>query len=186
MKQLQLLENQLVLAINHTKTEQLDLFVSIIMSQYSALAVFALVSLFVMRAFGLRKYMLFCGLLVVGVVGGELINIIFAKPLVGRLRPTHNPDLESSLLLLDDFRGGLYSFYSSLAAILANLAMLVFLSMRVSFPLVLIILYMLLLAFASVYTGLYYLGDILAGWLVGGVMAYVIYTVYSKIKESGY
>lgn len=94
------------------------------------------------------------------------------KPLIGRLRPSHNPSLEGIVHLLknsngDFYRGGKYGFVSSHAAnsfALAIFIVKVLASKRWS---IVLLTWASFVSYSRIYLGVHYPGDILGGAIVG-------------------
>ena len=66
-----------------------------------------------------------CGAIAI-TLADQMASGIF-KPLVARLRPSHNPELQGVIDIVGDYRGGRYGFFSSHAA--NTCAVAVFLSL---------------------------------------------------------
>jgi undecaprenyl-diphosphatase len=109
------------------------------------------------------------------------------KPLVGRLRPCHEPSLKDLLHLVKDC-GGEMGFISSHAANSFALTAFLMLVTRFNNPLsILLISWAILISYSRIYLGVHYPADIIFGWLAGmtlGIVFYVIYKVISgKIEK---
>lgn len=122
-------------------------------------------------------------LAVVSVSLADQLSSNLIKPLVGRLRPCQEADLQDQMRLLLRCGGG-KSFTSSHAA--NHMALALFLS----FPLFRtfkiwcsgLILWAIIVAFAQIYVGLHYPLDILGGFIAGSLCAVLSYLILLKIS----
>lgn len=96
------------------------------------------------------------------------------KPLVCRLRPSHEPALDP-LHLVDGYTGGSYGFCSSHAANTAAVATLFSLLYRNKIATAVLVLWVALNCYSRMYLGVHYPTDIMAGLLVGTLLAVLVY-----------
>ena len=100
------------------------------------------------------------------------------KPLVCRLRPTHNPELEGLIDIVDGYRGGRYGFFSSHASNTFGVAVLLSLCFRHRWFTLAICSWAVLNCWTRLYLGVHYLGDILVGVLWGCFVGWMVYKLY--------
>lgn len=103
------------------------------------------------------------------IASDQLSNVV--KDGVGRLRPTFEPAL-SGVHTVNGYLGGTFGFYSAHAS--TNLAIAIFMILLLGrpfrlFPAVML-LYAFLMSYTRIYLGVHYPGDILAGWVAGGLI----------------
>ena len=112
------------------------------------------------------------------------------KPLVQRLRPSHNPDLEGLLHLVKDgagqfYRGGMYGFPSSHASNSFAIATLLYLLLKNHLRLMgLIFIPAALMTYTRIYLGVHYPFDIFTGIIIGIVTAILCHKLYKRILTS--
>ena len=118
----------------------------------------------------------------IAVGGADLICAQLIKPLVARPRPTHDAEIGALIHVVNGYRGGAYRFCSNHAANTMACAVLcsaIFTHgkawqthLYVTLPLVL---WVLLNCYSRMYLGVHYPLDIMAGLVVGIVMAWSVW-----------
>ena len=112
---------------------------------------------------------------------GDQLSSSLIKPLVGRLRPSHEPHLEGIIHLVNNYKGGLYSFVSSHATNSFGIATILWLLLRKQFAwFAIFFAWATLFSFTRIYLGVHYPGDILAGAMLGVLIAYLINWIARK------
>ena len=96
------------------------------------------------------------------------------KPLVCRLRPTHEPALDP-LHLVNGYIGGRYGFCSSHAANTMSIALLFSLLYRNKYATACLMAWVALNCYSRMYLGVHYPSDIMVGLLVGSLLAAPVY-----------
>ena len=102
------------------------------------------------------------------------------KPLVCRLRPTHEPALDP-LHLVNGYTGGRYGFCSSHAANTAAVATLFSLLWRNKIATAVLVLWVALNCYSRMYLGAHYPSDILVGLLIGVLLASSVYWALRRL-----
>ena len=92
------------------------------------------------------------------------------KPIVCRLRPTHEPALDP-VHLVNDYVGGLYGFCSSHAANSMAIALLFSLLYNNKTATALLMLWVAVVCYSRMYLGAHYPTDIICGLVVGSLWA---------------
>ncbi len=104
------------------------------------------------------------------------------KPLVQRLRPSHEAGLENLLHYVNNYHGGAYGFVSSHAC--NFFAVTTYLSLTASKKIRWLPLIMFpvasLVAYSRIYLGVHYPSDIAAGGLLGIVLGWLMAKIYYK------
>ena len=111
------------------------------------------------------------------------------KPLVARLRPSHNPELKGVIDLVGDYRGGRYGFFSSHAANTCAVAVFLSLLFRKRVFTVAICSWAMVNSWTRLYLGVHYVGDIMVGLIWGALVGWMVFRLYRfltlKVKLEG-
>lgn len=108
----------------------------------------------------------------------QLSNVF--KNYFKRLRPTHTELLKDKVRIVNNYRGGLYGFYSAHASNSAAVCLLALLLIRHSKMKYLFIAYPLLSGISRMYLGVHYFSDVWFGWIMGSIIAICTYWIYNK------
>lgn len=111
------------------------------------------------------------------------------KPLVARLRPSHNPELQGVIDLVGNYRGGKYGFFSSHAANTCAVAVFLSLLFRKRVFTVAICSWAMVNSWTRLYLGVHYVGDIMVGLIWGALVGWMVFRLYRfltlKVKLEG-
>ena len=102
------------------------------------------------------------------------------KPLVCRLRPTHEPALEGLVRIVNGYTGGLYGFCSSHAANTMSVALLFSLLYRNNLATVSLMAWVALNCYSRMYLAVHYPSDIIVGLLIGALWAWGTYMALTR------
>lgn len=130
---------------------------------------------------GREKRQQFMLLLAVGalVLLTDQVSSHLVKPLVLRLRPTHDPEIGALVHIVRGYRGGTYGFFSSHASNTFGLATLLSLIFRRRQTAAILFTWAALCSYSRIYLGVHYPGDIFCGAMFGVLLAYGIYLLLS-------
>jgi undecaprenyl-diphosphatase len=137
----------------------------------SWLPLYALLLYLVIRRYSRQTLwiLLFAALMII--FSDQLSNLF--KDLVARPRPSQEPGL-TGLHTVNGYLGGKFGFYSAHAS--TNLAIAVFMIIILGNPFPYFAMAMLawavFMAYTRIYLGVHYPGDILAGWVAGGLIGW--------------
>ncbi len=106
----------------------------------------------------------------------DQISVQFFKDTFMRLRPSHNPEIQSQVVTLNGYCGGQYGFVSSHAAnyfgIAAFLSVLFFRRIRFFIPSVM--LWASLISYSRIYLGVHYPADVACGAILGLIIGILL------------
>ena len=108
------------------------------------------------------------------------------KPLVERLRPTHDPELTGLVHIVHKYKGGHFGFFSSHAANVFAFAGLSLLLIRNWLYTVCILVWATLISYSRIYLGVHFPLDILIGAVFGilsSVGFYYLFNSLNKVKS---
>ena len=146
-------------------------------------ALFALALVWCLLHQNRRHALLASAMLMLTFVFADQLSSGLIKHLVERLRPTHEPALESMVRVLNGYRGGMYGFVSSHAANSVAAATLIALMMRHRAVTVSLIAWASMQCYSRVYLGVHYPGDILGGIVIGLLVGWLMWSLMRWIQR---
>lgn len=176
LDKLELLDRELFLAINGLHAPILDNIMYYISQIWVFAPVFVYWLYMVFNRYGAKKLLIllgFLGLLVL--LTDQTSNI--TKNTIKRYRPTHNLEIQSKVHTVNDYKGGMYGFFSGHSTNTFGIAMLLFLIFRKE-SLVFRATFFAwagITAYSRMYLGVHYPSDIFVGFIVGLFWGYVVY-----------
>ncbi|MBO4333959.1 MAG: phosphatase PAP2 family protein [Paludibacteraceae bacterium] len=108
------------------------------------------------------------------------------KPLIARLRPSHDPGIMDQLSYVCNFRAGLYGFPSSHASNCFGLALLFALLLKHKAATVCLFTWAAICAYSRIYLGVHYPLDIFVGTIIGLTCGYGCYRLYRYARGKDY
>ena len=117
------------------------------------------------------------------VVSDQLCNL--SKDTIMRLRPSQEPHLSSLVHVVNDYRGGMYGFYSSHASNAFTVAFFIIISISANrkYIIPVILTYAILTAYSRIYLGVHYPGDILTGAMMGALVGTGFAFAHIRLRE---
>lgn len=110
------------------------------------------------------------------------------KPLVKRLRPSHNPAIEHLVHLSKAGPGGLYGFVSGHAT--NSFALFIFLVLilpkKFNWLKWVLCIWAVSLSYSRIYVGVHYPGDVFCGAVLGSIVAVVVAAIYKWVRNRLY
>lgn len=186
------MDTSLTLFFNQMGQPWLDPIVMLLTKPLTWLPFYALLLLVLIlrvKSIGLGKWDRFKTIILI-LIGAALCILVadqvashLCKPLFQRLRPTHEPSLDGIVRIVQDYRGGLYSFFSSHAANTCALAVYFSLIIRRRPITVLLILFVAINCWTRLYLGAHYVSDILVGLFFGALVGYLVALLVSKDNQ---
>ena len=111
------------------------------------------------------------------------VDDLLVKPIVARLRPTHDFQIGMLVDTVDGYRGGKYGFFSAHAANTFSIAVFFSLLMRSRLVTLLLVGWSLTNCWTRLYLGVHYPLDIICGLLWGGSIGTGIYFLYRYVDR---
>lgn len=179
---IQQIDNQLITAINFDGSNAYDAFWwqytnGITWSLLAAVAVFFIV--YYQRSNWRQIVLAVIAFAVMFTICDQIPSSLI-KPLVARLRPSHNPDIMDQLSFVNGYTGGRYGFPSNHACNGFGVAMFLTLLFRNKGVSIAAFLWAAGSCYSRMYLGVHYPTDILVGATLGIFIALGTYYIYRK------
>lgn len=134
----------------------------------------------VFRTHDLRHFLFIVAAVVLSIVITDQLSSSLFKPLLARLRPTHEPTLLHQIDIVRGYRGGWFGFFSSHAANTAAVSTFFALLLRCRATTLTLVAWTLINCWTRVYLGVHYAGDLLFGLIVGLIIGRTAYYTYRR------
>lgn len=178
------LDKSLLLWINSFNSPFFDHFFYITTNLVAWLPLAVVLLFCLYRRMGTQPFLWYVAFLVVVVIMADQLASDIIKPLVERPRPTHDPDLENLVHVVNGYRGGPFGFVSSHAA--NSFAVATFLALTLRKPQLscTAFAWAILSSYSRMYLAVHYPGDILCGALLGALIAWGAYTTIKRVQPA--
>ncbi|MAU88831.1 MAG: phosphatase PAP2 family protein [Flavobacteriaceae bacterium] len=177
-------DKNLFLFLNNLGSNNFDFLWVIISSKYLNILVFSFFSLFFIKKKGITYFLhiIFFSLIII-LITDQSSN--FFKNFTQRLRPCHEDLIKNSVRIVNDYCGGLYSFFSAHASNTFTLAFFYsFLFNEFNNKIKYLIFgYAVLVAYSRIYLGVHYPLDIIFGAFYGIIIGYILINFLKKINS---
>ena len=178
------LDTSLTLAINSCHSPFFDNFFYIYTQTWTWIPAILVLLVWMWRKWGVRSLYVVAGIALCILLADQISSSLL-KPLVARLRPTHNPEIADLIHTVNGYRGGRYGFVSSHAANAATFVTFTALVFRNRLYTILLSLWAFFTAYSRVYLGVHYVGDVLCGALIGVLVGMGVYFVLKPLLSKG-
>ncbi|MDO5663643.1 MAG: phosphatase PAP2 family protein [Bacteroidia bacterium] len=111
-------------------------------------------------------------------VSSSIIKEYFQRP-----RPTHHPDFQDLVDIVRDYRGGGYSFISGHATNSFGIAVFMSLVFRNRWVTIPVLVWAALNSYSRIYLGVHFVSDVATGIVVGSLLGWLMYVIYSWIRH---
>ena len=125
-----------------------------------------------------RKFLVILLFVILAATLSDQVSVII-KNIVHRLRPCQDPYLAGLVHLVNGECGGLYSFVSSHATNSFDVALLSLLFIKKRWFTISIVIWALVVGYSRIYLGVHYPGDVLCGSLLGAMIGWSVYKLYT-------
>ena len=174
------LDRELLLTLNGSSSLYLDILVSTLTSAVTWIPLYvALFYLVLKNNESFMKILLIIGCTVLCILLAGTIDDTIVKPLVGRWRPGHDPQIGAVVDVVDGYRGGRFGFFSAHACNTFSIAIFFSQLVRSRLLTFFLVLWSLVNCWTRLYLGVHFPGDILVGLLWGAAVGVGVYFLYS-------
>lgn len=174
------LDKQITLYLNSFHSQYFDNFFYLFTQTFTWIPTLLALLFIIVRKWRRQSWIIIL-LLALSIVLADQISSSIFKPLVMRLRPSHDPALASLIHTVNGYKGGLYGFMSSHAANSFALAVISASIFKNHLYTAFIILWAAANAYSRIYLGIHFLGDILCGATIGIAVSALLYFVYRRV-----
>ncbi len=173
MQALLQLDIDLFLFLNSLHSNTLDPIMAFVTSREVWFPCYMLLILWLLVKKQMKGVFMLASILLAVIVSDQICSSLL-KPLVGRLRPCHSPELKGLVHLVTEC-GGRYSFCSSHAANSFALATSLYLFLGRNIFTLLVFIWAIIVSYSRIYVGVHYPADVLAGAAIGSLCAYLCF-----------
>lgn len=177
-------DSSILLAVNGMHSSYFDTFMWLCSRKFEWIPFYLSILYVLFRNFNWRVVLY--SLVAMGVILllTDAVSSHFIRPVVARLRPSNleNP-ISEMIHIVDNHRGGRYGFPSSHASNSWGLVFFVGLLLRRRVLTTFLACWALLLCYSRLYLGVHYPGDLLAGMMLGAVVASLVYYVFWRMTK---
>ncbi len=183
IEELNQLDHELTLSINGSDSLFWDNIMYTVTDTFSWTIVIGVLLYVIFKNNSLREFFVILITIALMIALADRLCSGLVKPMVGRFRPTQDPQLMYLVDVVRGYRGGMYGFFSGHSC--NTFAMATFLSLLFRDKRVAITLYFwaATTTFTRLYLGVHYLGDVTVGFFIGcaiGLLAYYLMNVVRR------
>ena len=176
------IDKQVMLALNGSDSLYMDGVMKIYTTSVVWIPV-ALVLLFIVLKNNTPRGSLLAVLAVAGtILACDQVSSHLIKPMVARLRPSHDPMFMHLIDTFNGYRSGSFSFTSSHACNSFGIFTIISLIIRNRILSLSLLLWASINSFSRIYLGVHFPGDILCGAVLGASIGSLVYLLYNIIN----
>ena len=184
MEQLLDLDTKLLYLVNGSHSAFVDGVMMMLTNGFTWLPLYiALFILVIKNNESMAQIMLITGCALLCILLSDGLADFIAKPVVARWRPTSDPLIKYTIDVVDNYRPGMYGFFSAHAANTMSLAVFLSLLVRNRIFTFALVFWSLVNCYSRLYLGVHYPLDILCGLLWGACVATGVYFLFRYVDS---
>jgi len=175
-------DKELMVQLNGLGTESWDQFWILATNQMSWIPLYLIFFYLIFSSLGWKKGLALVVLTAILITFSDQFTV-FLKDSFERLRPNNDPSVNSMIRILKNNKS--FSFVSGHATTSMAVSLLMFLTLRKSFPYTgLFFIWPLIFAYSRIYIGVHFPMDVLCGALLGAGIGYLFYRLSLRMFET--
>lgn len=186
LEKLKTLDTRLFLCLNGKHNAFFDPIMYWVSNKWLWIPLYVLIVILIIRAYKKRSILIFICIGILVTLSDQLSSHLI-KPLVGRLRPSHNPAIMDMVHLSKAGSGGMYGFVSGHAT--NSFALFIFLTLilnkKFNWLKYILCFWALLISYSRIYVGVHYPGDVICGALLGSLVGFGVAKLYQWVSTQG-
>lgn len=182
LEQLLELDKEIFIYLNGHNSPFWDSVMLFITDKLVWIPLYAYLLYLIFKDYGKQGWIIAAGIVLTIVLADQVTSTIM-KPYFARLRPSHEPSLQSLIHIVNNYKGGKYGFASSHAANTFGIATFLFLLFRKTRKwIIMLFVWATVVTYSRIYLGVHYPGDILVGAIVGIISAFLGFYFYKWLN----
>jgi undecaprenyl-diphosphatase len=169
------LDQQLFLWLNGQVSPFFDQVMYFVSEKYVWIPFYAILLAFIIRKYRWKTVWVVIAVVLLITLTDQLANIL--KDGVKRLRPCKDPEISHLVHIVNDYCRSSYGFISGHASNSMALAVLMSFLFRNIWVTAGMIIWAVLVSYSRIYLGVHFPGDVAGGWIMGSVIAFLVFRV---------
>lgn len=177
------LDRDLFVYLNKLHTSWLDSAMYYISGDYAWIPLYLFLLFLVYKKYKRNTWIVLIGITLTIVLSDQITTGLM-KPYFMRLRPSHDPQLQDIVHIVNNYQGGLYGFASSHAANTFGAAMFFWLVLRSQYRKIgFLFLWATIVSYTRIYLGVHYPGDVFVGACIGVLSAVFVCQIFKLLNR---
>lgn len=176
-------DKEILLALNGSDSIFWDTFMWIYTGKIIWIPLVAVLLYIIFRNKGFKSALLVVVMVALVITLADQLSSGFFKPYFQRFRPTQDPYIMYLVEVVNGYRGGKYGFISSHAANSFGIMTFITLLVKMKELTYTVFAWAIINCFSRIYLGVHYLGDILAGIMIGCLIGFLVYCLHTYLNR---